>query len=142
MTRLFTDVIQVRRRDDEPAEFLWRGRAYLVHEVLAHWVEAGRWWATPAVASLSTGDSSRPGDGPASLSTTPIPSSPKWAQRAWGEPAPDVGAATGPAGLDDAEQQWWRVEAGSGRVNGAGSGVYDLCLTWSTSTWTLARVVD
>lgn len=145
MTRLFADVVQVRRRDEEPTEFLWRGRTYLVQEVLAHWVEAGRWWATPAVAALSSGDSSPPGDRPAPLSTAPIPSSPKWAQRAWGEPAPDVGAAVGPAGLDDAEQQWWRVEAASSRAgsaSSAGSGVYDLCLTWSTSTWTLARVVD
>ena len=77
---------------------------------------------------------------PAPLETAPIPSSPKWAQRAWGEPAPDVGASVGPAGVDDGERDWWRVEASAGRA--AGSGVYDLCFDWSRGAWALARVLD
>lgn len=53
-------------------------------------------------------------------------------------------AEAGPLLLDDGEQEWWRVEAGSGR-SGAGSGgtgVYDLCFTWSSGTWSLVRVQD
>ncbi len=40
------DVIDVRRDDRGalPEQFLWRGRLYLVREVLAHWVEIGTWW--------------------------------------------------------------------------------------------------
>lgn len=40
------DVIDVRREssDAHPAQFLWRGRLYVVRGVLAHWVEVGAWW--------------------------------------------------------------------------------------------------
>ena len=41
MTRRYDDTVEVRRRDEDPAEFLWRGRFYAVREVLAHWVETG-----------------------------------------------------------------------------------------------------
>ncbi len=46
MTRRYDDAVEVRRRDEDPAEFLWRGRFYAVREVLAHWVETGAWWQT------------------------------------------------------------------------------------------------
>jgi len=141
MSRLHTDPVEVRRRDDEPAQFLWRGRLYVVCAVLARWTESGGWWRAGAVTALSSGDASADGSaGPSPLETAPIPSSPKWAQRAWGEPAPDVEAAVGPAGVDDGERDWWRVEAGAGSA--AGTGVYDLCFDWSRGTWSLARVLD
>ena len=144
MTRLHADPVEVLRHDTgsgpDPAQFLWRGRLYVVREVLARWTESGGWWRAAAVSALSTGDASASGSAPAPLETAPIPSSPKWAQRAWGEPAPDVGASVGPAGVDDGERDWWRVEAGSGRA--AGSGVYDLCFDWSRGAWALARVLD
>ena len=44
MTRRYDDPVEVRRRDEDPAEFLWRGRFYAVREVLEHWVETGAWW--------------------------------------------------------------------------------------------------
>ena len=139
MSRLHTDAVEVQRRDDEPAQFLWRGRLYVVREVLARWTESGGWWRSAAVQSLSAGDAAD--DLPvAPLETAPLPPSPKWAQRAWGEPAPDVDASVGPAGIDDGEQDWFRVEAGAGRA--AGTGVYDLCFSWSTGRWALARVLD
>ena len=47
MTRRYDDPVDVRRRDDVPAEFLWRGRLYVVREVLIHWVESGAWWRSP-----------------------------------------------------------------------------------------------
>ncbi len=143
MSRLHTDPVEVRRSDDEPAQFLWRGRLYVVREVLARWTEAGGWWRAAAVSALVTGDASDPADAaasPAPLETAPVPPSPKWAQRAWGEPAPDVGAAVGPAGIDDGERDWWRVEAAAGASSG--SGVYDLCLDSARGTWSLARVLD
>lgn len=140
MSRLHTDLVEVRRRDDEPAEFLWRGRLYVVREVLARWTESGGWWRAAAVQSLSDGDALAGGAAVAPLETAPLPASPKWAQRAWGEPAPDVDTSVGPAGVDDDEQDWFRVEAGAGRS--AGTGVYDLCFSWSTGRWSLARVLD
>ena len=142
MTRLHAEPVEVHRRDTgsgpEPDQFLWRGRLYVVRDVLARWTEAGGWWRTAGVRALTAGDavaSPRP-----ELETTAIPASPKWAQRAWGELAPDVGAAVGPAGIDDRECDWWRVEAGSGRASA--TGVYDLCFDWSSGSWTLARVLD
>ncbi len=137
MSRLHTDAVEVQRRDDVPEQFLWRGRLYVVREVLDRWTESGGWWRSAAVQSLSTGDAA---EAPAPLQTAPLPPSPKWAQRAWGEPAPDVDASIGPAAIDDGEQDWFRVEAGAGRA--AGTGVYDLCFSWSTGRWSLARVLD
>ena len=139
MSRLHADAVEVQRHDDEPAQFLWRGRLYVVREVLARWTESGGWWRSAAVQALSQGGPS-PEDPLAPLDTAPIPSSPRWAQRAWGEPAPDVGASVGPASIDDGEQDWFRVEAGAGRA--AGTGVYDLCFDTATGGWSLARVLD
>ena len=48
MTRRYDDPVDVRRRDEAPAEFLWRGRFYVVRDVLSHWVETGSWWTAPA----------------------------------------------------------------------------------------------
>jgi hypothetical protein len=48
VTRRYDDPVEVRRRDEDPAEFLWRGRFYAVREVLAHWVETGAWWQPTA----------------------------------------------------------------------------------------------
>lgn len=137
MSRLHTDAVEVVRRDDEPVEFTWRGRAYVVHEVLSRWTESGAWWRSAAVTAVSDG-------GSAALRTAPIPSSPKWAQRAWGEPAPDVPAAVGPALIDDGECDWFRVEAGSTArgASSGGTGVYDLCLAGTSGGWTLSRVLD
>jgi hypothetical protein len=136
VTRLLADPVEVQRRDDEPAQFLWRGRLYVVREVLARWTSSGGWWRAAAVQALSAGDGAA--DPLAPLETAPIPSSPRWAQRAWGEPAPDVGAAVAPAAIDDGEQDWFRVEAG----RASATGVYDLCFDWATGSWSLARVLD
>lgn len=56
--RRYGEPVDVRRRDDEPAEFLWRGRLYLVRAVLARWWEAGGWWqAGPAEAAVGSAGS-------------------------------------------------------------------------------------
>ena len=145
MSRLHVDAVEVQRHDDLPAQFLWRGRLYKVREVLSRWTESGGWWRNAGVLALSVGDAAAAADPLAPLETAPIPSSPRWAQRAWGEPAPDVGAAVGPASVDDGEQDWFRVEAGCPPFTGpssAGTGVFDLCFSWSSGRWTLARVLD
>lgn len=54
MTRRYDDPVEVRRRDEDPAEFLWRGRFYAVREVLAHWVETGAWWQSPVAATAGS----------------------------------------------------------------------------------------
>jgi hypothetical protein len=114
MTRLHSDPVEVRRRDDVPEQFLWRGRLYVVREVLARWTEAGGWWRGTAVRALTAGDA--------------------------GGPA----GAEGSASIDDHERDWWRVEADSGRHEAlsGGRGVYDLCFDWSRGAWSLARVLD
>lgn len=158
MGRRHADEIEVRRRDEMPEQFLWRSRLYLVREVLEHWFEAGAWWASGAALALTmgsdapapcvsaaaeTGRALRGSPGcaaQADLVLAPIPASPKWAQRAWGEPAPDVGAAVGPISIDDGEREFWRVEAAAGRS--ASSGIYDLCFDWSHGAWQLMEVHD
>lgn len=130
-----------------PAQFLWQHRLYVVRAVLAHWVVAGAWWRSPAAAAVFADDlsDSRPAGGPAlagdpaDLTVAPLRPSPKWGQRAWGEPAPDVGAAVGAAAVDDGEREYWRVEADAGRC--AGAGVYELCC-WAGSGWSVTRVQD
>ena len=113
MSRLHSDVVEVARSDDLPAQFLWRGLLYVVREVLARWTESGGWWRRAAVLAVSDGGSAGAGAG----------SGP-------GEPA----------SLDDGEQDWFRVEASAGRA--AGTGVYDLCFHTATGSWSLARVLD
>lgn len=103
MTRLHADPVEVRTAAAEhgpvPEQFLWRGRLYVVREVLARWTSAGSWWKNQ-------------------------------------EELDDTG-------VDDREQQWWRVEADSGRLAAlsGGSGTYDLCFSWRTG-WSLKRVLD
>ncbi len=49
MSRTYSDPIDVRRApnqptDEGPAQFLWRGRLYVVRSVIAHWIESSSWW--------------------------------------------------------------------------------------------------
>jgi hypothetical protein len=129
MTRRYDDPVDVRRRDEDPAEFLWRGRHYAVREVLAHWVETGAWWRTPVGAAS------------AAVSTS--------AAGAVGGAVGGAGATDGTAALAvdgpdssvlSAEREVWRVEATPGRQHGAG--IYDLCFDWSVGGWTLLRSHD
>ena len=59
MTRLHDQPVEVARRDDAPAQFLWRDRLYLVREVLARWTESGAWWTTDVTASGRPDDAER-----------------------------------------------------------------------------------
>lgn len=60
MSRCYDDPVEVRRGDEEPAQFLWRGRLYVVRAVLAHWVEAGCWWRTASARAALTADNLPP----------------------------------------------------------------------------------
>ncbi|MDQ1629754.1 MAG: hypothetical protein QOI54_3498 [Actinomycetota bacterium] len=55
MSRRYDEPVEVRRRDGEPVEFLWRERLYVIRAVLARWVETGAWWqaATAGSAALA-----------------------------------------------------------------------------------------
>ena len=116
MTRLCFDgrhdPVEVRRRDDVPEQFLWRGRLYVVREVLARWTEAGGWWRGSAVRALTAGDTG---------SASSIDDN----ERDWWRVEADSGRAAALSG---------------GR--GDTAGVYDLCFDWSRGSWSLARVLD
>ncbi|MEP6464355.1 MAG: DUF6504 family protein [Frankiaceae bacterium] len=143
MSRRCTETIEVRRGDEAPEQFLWRGRLYLVRAVLASWTESGGWWHGSAARPLFGVDEAAPpsaGVPVDDLVLAAIPSAPKWGQRAWGEPAPDVGAAVGGGTVDDGERECWRVEAGTGHC--AGTGIYDLCFDWGAGVWTITCVLD
>jgi hypothetical protein len=138
MSRRHADLVDVVRRDDVPEQFLWRERLYQVREVLAHWVEAGRWWSSVTTKALVTGDGLSRGGGTAAA----LASSPSWARGdgAGIVPPPVPEDMLGTASLDDGEREFWRVEAHAGRSSPAG--VFDLCFDWSAGRWQLVRVVD
>ena len=127
MSRRYDDPVEVRRRDDEPAEFLWRDRLWVVRAVLARWVETGAWWqaAVPAGAGI-----------PGTTLTPAVDSAARNVQREL------------PLNVQrelplNVERELWRVEATRGRLHGMG--VFDLCFDWSATSgtgWTLARALD
>jgi hypothetical protein len=138
MSRRHADPVDVVRRDDAPEQFLWRERLYQVREVLAHWVEAGRWWSSVTTKAIVAGDRLSRGEGK-SVALAPSPS---WARGDGADTASppvaeDVLSATS---LDDGEREFWRVEAWAGRSSPVG--VFDLCFDWSAGRWQLVRVVD
>jgi len=110
---------------DAPAQFLWRGRLYLVRDVLAHWVELGTWWSIRGARdprstsrSRSAGAGAGPHSGSAS-SAEPACPEPARPESARPESARSVAADVGAV-----EREVWRVEASSGRSGTCG--VYDL----------------
>src|SRR3954451_14008907 len=107
--RRYDDPVDVRRRDDAPEQFLWRGRLYVVRDVLAHWVETGAWWRAPAAQLVyGTDETPRPAPLPAADGSSDSSGPPSSARA-----------------LDEAgEREMWRVEASAGRS--LGSGVFDL----------------
>ncbi len=55
--RRYDDPVEVRKgADEDPDQFLWRGRLWQVREVVAHWVETGAWWARSSGAVAVDGD--------------------------------------------------------------------------------------
>ena len=48
MVRRYEELIEVRAgvdvQDPSPSAFLWRGRLYVVRDVIGHWRERKAWW--------------------------------------------------------------------------------------------------
>jgi hypothetical protein len=102
-----------------PTAFLWRGRLYVVRDVLGHWSQRRPWWreALDPREDVDPGEWSVDGDG-----------------------ARVVGSLRTAA---DLEQDVWRVEASPGRLHQAG--VYDLACEGrgdAPGSWRLLRVAD
>jgi Family of unknown function (DUF6504) len=102
--RTYADPVEVRtgtgEDTDTPAAFLWRGRLYVVRDVLGHWRERRSWWSSRA-ARLVHGEG---GEG--------------------GEDHEVTGTGVRVADLAE-EREVWRVCASRGRSYA--EGVFDLC---------------
>jgi hypothetical protein len=124
--RQYDDPVEVRRGlvdgVDAPAEFVWRGRLWVVHEVIAHWMETGAWWVQAPAED-----------------TDLIAEREVWR----------VGASRGRVGDRSREDQLDDNGAGdqpggsSGKQRPEGNrGVFDLSFDWSVGRWQLARAHD
>ncbi len=109
-----------------PEQFLWKGRLWKVHTVLAQWVETGPWWHSSGVHAVLGADD--------------------WtddsAEDRTGAPADGtVRTATRPVSLElAAEREVWRVEASRGSATDRG--VFDLVFDWADGSWRLTRCLD
>jgi hypothetical protein len=113
--RRYDEVVEVRKgADEDPDQFLWRGRLWQVREVVAHWVETGAWWSRPTAAA-----SGGAGGGVA------VDSDLLREREVW-----RVAAARG------------RVAALQSPEQDPGFGVFDLVFSWSEGSWQLARALD
>ncbi len=118
MVRRYDDLVEVRPAPDgdRPGSFLWRGRLYVVRDVLGHWRERRAWW-TSAAARAVHGDGGQTMGGPEPVSDGAV-----------SDGAVSDGAVSGAAGAARAalagEREVWRVEASRGWVHG--TGVFDL----------------
>ncbi len=143
MVRSYEDVVDVRGGPAggasggsfAPHQFLWRGRLYVVRDVLSHWFERSAWWEGVA-AQAARGECGGPGEHGTDEGT----GTRKGARTRDGTGAAAVGGSV----LCGTEREVWRVEASPGRT--AGSGVYDLCALPSgsphASGWRLLQVSD
>jgi hypothetical protein len=116
--RRYDDPVEVRKgADEDPDQFLWRGRLWQVREVVAHWVETGAWWTrrAPAAAGAAGIRADVPPDGDLLRE-----------REVW-----RVAAARG------------RVAASTSAGEAdPGFGVFDLVFSWSEGSWQLARALD
>jgi hypothetical protein len=133
MTRRYNDAVEVHRRDDVPAAFLWHGRLYSVRAVLAHWVEAGGWWRFQRSGTSA--------DGPAALDDRE-----REIWRVEAGPGRAAGSRTGRAVETSLGIEGRAVETSLGiegrAVETSLGGTYDLCFHWSAGGWTLTRTHD
>jgi hypothetical protein len=114
--RRYDDPVEVRKgADEDPEQFLWRGRLWQVREVVAHWVETGAWWAR---RSASQGADAGPSGG--GVDTDLLREREVWR----------VTAARG------------RVAALQSPEHDPGYGVFDLVFSWSEGSWQLVRAMD
>ena len=115
--RRYDDPVEVRKgADEDPDQFLWRGRLWQVREVVAHWVETGAWWARRPAAQGTDTDQS----GGAGADTDLLREREVWR----------VAAARG------------RVAALQSPEHDPGFGVFDLVFSWAEGSWQLVRAQD
>ncbi len=113
--RRYDDPVEVRTgAQEDPDQFLWRGRLWQVREVVAHWVETGAWWARGGSGSGS-------GSGEAPVADGDLLRE----REVW-----RVAAARG------------RVAALHSPEHDPGYGVFDLVFSWSEGSWQLVRAMD
>ena len=115
-----------------PEQFVWRGRLWKVHAVLAQWVETGPWWQSSGVHAVLGSDG---------------PGGPGGADEPAGLASSDGGRSAAGAGTAvqtdlAAEREVWRVEADRGMTAGPGRGVFDLVFDWADGSWRLVRCLD
>jgi hypothetical protein len=129
MVRRYDEAVEVREAStSEPALFLWRGRLYVVREVLGHWRERRAWWLEGATARLLGLEESPDSD------------------RVDSDRVTSDHAGSDHAVSDVLEREIWRVEAGPGRD--AGVGVYDLgrdlmpAQATEPTRWRLLKIAD
>jgi hypothetical protein len=127
--RRYDDPVEVRRgmvtgpggAQEGPEQFLWRGRLWKVHDVVAHWVETGAWWRSAGARAVLGADPAEDAGGTAVAVQAPL----------YGELS--------------AEREVWRVEADRGLAaarTGTGRGVFDLTFDWADGSWRLTRCAD
>lgn len=59
LARRYAETVDVRRADQAPGRFVWRGRHYTVRAVLAHWIRTGAWWQQPGPVPGEVDDDER-----------------------------------------------------------------------------------
>ncbi len=145
--RRYDDPVDVRRGRvsgtgggpvEGPEQFLWRGRLWKVHQVVAQWVETGPWWQSRGVHAVL---------GDESAADLDLDRATGGGDRTRTAVRPDLAA----------EREVWRVEAGRGMAaavrgtrpgggpgdgRGDGRGVFDLVFDWADGSWRLTRCLD
>ena len=115
--RRYDDPVEVRKgADEDPDQFLWRGRLWQVREVVAHWVETGAWWTRPAAEASGA------------AVTDLLREQEVWRVTAARGRVAALAAAAG--------------RGGAGGDADPGYGVFDLVLSWSDGSWQLVRAMD
>ncbi|MGI9196466.1 MAG: DUF6504 family protein [Candidatus Nanopelagicales bacterium] len=65
MSRRYAVPVEATSRAGAPVHFVWRGRRYVVAEVLGHWVAGRPWWEmVPQASDDAASDDAASDDGP------------------------------------------------------------------------------
>jgi hypothetical protein len=128
--RRYDDPVDVRKGRvtgggpvEGPEQFLWKGRLWKVHAVVAQWVETGPWRQSSGMHAVLGSDDMHavPDDVP-------------------GDRSGAVGTVVRTHLAADREV--WRVEAARGMAVDLGRGVFDLVFDWADGSWRLTRCLD
>jgi hypothetical protein len=118
--RRYDDPVDVRRGRvpqgetpvEGPEQFLWQGRLWKVHAVLASWVETGPWWQSSGAHAVLGAEDWIEGERTSTAVATEL----------------------------TVEREAWRVEASRGARGDRG--VFDLVFDWADGGWRLTRCLD